>query len=194
MRAAAVALILIVVCWAAALALAGDPQLDAELAQASYSVAPPVTAAAVAPPRADASAAASTMQAYPLPADPAAAVRILNAVQVTPTQPPPVEARTGLHGLPLAPYGLTDCQTASFYRAQAGLPAVFDALTYRESRCQPNVGTWCCSGLLEIHELWIPRLAGCDVFVRSDLYDSQRNMCAASVVYAAQGINAWSTA
>jgi hypothetical protein len=42
--------------------------------------------------------------------------------------------------------------------------------------------------------LWIPRLADCDVFVRSDLYDAQRNACAAAVVYAAQGIDAWSTA
>ena len=112
--------------------------------------------------------------------------------QVTPTVPPP--APVGWNSLPLAPAGLTLCETASFYRQQAGLPERFDGIIWRESNCQPDARNWCCSGLSQIHKLWVSKLAHCGVYVRDDLFDSQRNMCAAAYVLAVQGINAWSTA
>lgn len=189
MRFVAVAAIVLVVAYCAWVALAPQPKLDAELADARYVVAPPATAAVV--PIALEDVPPTSTAPDPARVDPAAAVRVLNAQQVTPTVPP---APVGLHGLPLAPSGLTACETASFYRAQAGLPARFDGIIWRESRCDPTAANWCCSGLLQVHKLWVAELAGCDVYVRDDLFDPQRNMCAASYVYAAQGITAWSTA
>jgi hypothetical protein len=108
------------------------------------------------------------------------------------------KAPTGLGGLSFAPGGLTECQEATFYRVQAGLPEVFDRLAYRESRCQNDVNTWCCYGIWQIHKLWIPQLAVCNIYSIDDYFgdnplDKQRNACAAKVVYEVQGPEAWDT-
>jgi len=88
MRLAAVAAILIFVAWCAALALAGEPKLDAELAQARYYVAPPIAstvAATAAPPAAPIATVPTggmqaTVDALPVRG---------TAYQVTATVPPP---------------------------------------------------------------------------------------------------------
>jgi hypothetical protein len=189
--------ILIFLAWCSAMALAGEPAIGDELNPPVYRVQAPTTGAVTDAP------AASTVPTTParVVASPVSVVEVASvsayaergtAVQVAPTVPPP--APTGLHGLPLAPAGLSACSTAAFYRAQAGLPERFDGIIWRESRCQPGASNWCCSGLSQIHKLWVPKLAGCDVYVRDDLYDPQRNLCAASYVLAVQGIDAWSTA
>ena len=178
-----------------ALDMQEQSQLDAELAEARYYVAAPVAVAATVSSPEDAFPLASTSPPAQVAGPVAVAAFTADrgvAIQVTATVPPP--APVGLHGLPLAPAGLSACETASFYRAQAGLPAIFDTLAYRESRCQPDASNWCCSGLWQIHKLWVARLADCGVYVRADLYDAQRNACAAAYVYAVQGIDAWSTA
>jgi len=105
---------------------------------------------------------------------------------------------TGLFGLPLAPEGLTDCEQAHFYRVQAGLPDIFDHLAFRESGCKNTAHTWCCFGIWQIHKLWIPQLALCDIYSIDDYFgdnpiDKQRNACAATIVLAKQGMHAWDT-
>ncbi|HMJ84239.1 MAG TPA: hypothetical protein VK504_13760 [Vicinamibacterales bacterium] len=177
-----------------ALDMQEQSMLDAPLRAPVYAVSEPVVSTvATSNPQRD---TPTSVVPAPNPVDDFATVDALPvrgvAYQVAATVPPP--APVGLHGLPLAPAGLTACETASFYRAQAGLPAIFDTLAFRESRCQPDASNWCCSGIWQIHKLWVPRLADCGVYVRADLYDAQRNACAAAYVYAVQGIDAWSTA
>lgn len=67
------------------------------------------------------------------------------------------------------------------------------AIAYRESRCQPGASNSCCSGLFQVHAIWIPKAASCGVYSRSDLYNSWKNICVASIIYRTQGMGAWST-
>ena len=67
-------------------------------------------------------------------------------------------------------------------------------IAYRESRCDPNAANSCCTGVLQIHAIWIPKAAMCGVYSRADLKDPWKNICAASIVWRDQGIGAWSTA
>jgi hypothetical protein len=90
MRSVAVAAIILFVAWCAGLALAGDPKLDAELADAAYRVAPPATTTTV--PAGVGESQDLTAPGIPLPADPV--VVVAHPVrgqrwQVTPTEPPP---------------------------------------------------------------------------------------------------------
>jgi len=127
------------------------------------------------------------------------------AVRVNPPAPPPPLVETGLYGLPFAPEGLNDCQEMNFYRVQWGLPAVFDAIGWRESNCrnEDGVHTSCCWGYWQ---LWIglqvqdhrmqPRLAWCDVDHYSDVnsdvpIDKQRQACATAQLYAEDGMSPW---
>lgn len=66
-------------------------------------------------------------------------------------------------------------------------------IAYRESRCQPSASNSCCSGLLQIHYMHVGRSAPCGVYSRSDLYNAERNICAAALVWRAAGYGAWST-
>jgi len=66
-------------------------------------------------------------------------------------------------------------------------------IAYRESRCQPDASNSCCSGVFQIHQIWIPKAGMCGVFSRSDLYDPWKNVCVASIIYRQQGMGAWST-
>lgn len=66
-------------------------------------------------------------------------------------------------------------------------------IAYRESRCQSGASNSCCSGLFQIHRIWIPEAAECGVYSRSDLYDPWKNICTAAIIYRTQGMGAWST-
>lgn len=70
----------------------------------------------------------------------------------------------------------------------------FSKIMYRESRCTPGVTspTNCCRGLLQIHQLHIPNLGVCGVYSKSDLYQADKNVCSAAVVYRrAGGTSPW---
>lgn len=64
-------------------------------------------------------------------------------------------------------------------------------IMYRESRCQPEASNSCCSGLLQMHRMHIPRMAWCGVYTRDDYYDPVKNICAAAVLYGNGGIQHW---
>lgn len=66
-------------------------------------------------------------------------------------------------------------------------------IAYRESRCVPSASNSCCSGVLQIHRIWIPKAASCGVYSRNDLYDPWKNVCVAAIIYRTQGMSAWST-
>lgn len=69
----------------------------------------------------------------------------------------------------------------------------FSKIMWRESRCTPDAANSCCSGLLQIHRLHIPNLGACDVYSRDDLYQPDKNICSAAVVYRlAGGTSPWS--
>lgn len=66
-------------------------------------------------------------------------------------------------------------------------------IAYRESRYQPNVRTWCCYGVFQIHQIhlrWLcPELGIC---TRADLYDPVLNVEAAYALYLRDGWAPWS--
>jgi hypothetical protein len=66
------------------------------------------------------------------------------------------------------------------------------AIAYRESRCQPSAANSCCTGLFQIHQIWIPKAGSCGVYSRADLTDPSRNICVAALIYRSQGMAAWS--
>lgn len=121
--------------------------------------------------------------------------------QVTPTVPPPEPV--GVHGLPFAPDDLSGCDEMMWYAYQFGLPARFEGVGWRESRCRNDVNTWCCYGYwqlyvslhLEDHRLG-PMYAECDITSIEDIFGNepiqkQRNACGARAVYDVQGGSAW---
>jgi hypothetical protein len=65
-------------------------------------------------------------------------------------------------------------------------------IAYRESRCQPSAANSCCTGLFQIHAIWIPEAASCGVYSRADLTDPWANICTAAIIYRSQGMSAWS--
>lgn len=65
-------------------------------------------------------------------------------------------------------------------------------IAYRESRCQPSASNSCCTGVLQIHAIWIPKAASCGVYSRSDLQSAWKNVCVAAIIYRQQGMGAWS--
>jgi hypothetical protein len=117
-------------------------------------------------------------------------------IQVTETLPPPVA--TGLNGLPFAPAGMSGCDEMEFYRAQWGLPQVFDGMGYRESNCRNDVENRCCHGYWQLHESYWSHVPKCEVY---SIYDAQgtsglskqKNACLALHVYGISGCGAWST-
>lgn len=65
-------------------------------------------------------------------------------------------------------------------------------IMYRESRCQPGVSNSCCHGLLQIHEMHVGWMGDCGVYSASDLYNAERNICAAAMLWRkAGGSNPW---
>lgn len=64
----------------------------------------------------------------------------------------------------------------------------------RESRFSPNVRTWCCFGVFQIHQqhlAWLCPLMG--VCTRADLYDPLLNVEAAYALYLRDGFAPWAT-
>lgn len=123
-------------------------------------------------------------------------------IETLPTPLPNV----GIHDLPFAPEGLSNCDEMTFYRVQAGLPARFDALGWRESNCRQELGvhTSCCWGYLQLnislhlrdHRL-VDRYHDCGIFSRQDAdgpepIEKQRHMCAAKALYDLLGFQPWS--
>lgn len=127
------------------------------------------------------------------------------AEQVIPTLPPPTvpPEPVGLHGLPFAPEHLDGCDEMMWYAYQFDLPARFEGVGWRESRCRNNVNTYCCWGYwqlyvslhLQDHRL-APMYAECGIASIEDIFGNepikkQRNACGAAAVYAVQGGSAW---
>lgn len=118
-------------------------------------------------------------------------------VQMTETSPPPPLATT--------PTFSDDCAEMHWYRANAGLPAQFDRIGWRESNCRNEEGvhTSCCWGYWQLNvglHLRDDRLAGryhaCGVYGRTDVDsdtpgDKQRQACAARALYDVVGLSAW---
>lgn len=115
----------------------------------------------------------------------------------------------GLNGLPFAPAGLTGCDEMSFYRQQAGLPDVFDALGYRESRCrnEDGVRTFCCYGYWQNYisshlSRWSAyrqpiiercQVRGADDINSDDPLEKQKQACVTAVVYSISALTPWRT-
>jgi hypothetical protein len=78
----------------------------------------------------------------------------------------------------------------------AGLPARFDQIVWRESRCTPtvvNAGTGAL-GLTQIMPQWIAALCGQHIACsRAQLLDVDTNLAAAAYVFQIQGWQAWAT-
>lgn len=122
------------------------------------------------------------------------------AVRLNPPTTPPVP--TGINGLPLAPENMSNCDEMQFYRIQAGLPAHFDAIGWRESNCrnEPSVKTWCCYGYWQIYwSLHADKLSElCGVGSAWDIngdepLDKQRQACSAKVLFDEVGYQPWAT-
>lgn len=116
------------------------------------------------------------------------------------TDPPASAPTTTVSG----PTGLTGCDLMQWHRINVGLPAYFDRIVYRESRCiaDPSVRTYCCVGPLQLyvslhlrdHRL-APRYAECGVRSERDVdgpgEDIARHYCAAKALYDVVGDDAW---
>jgi len=120
-------------------------------------------------------------------------------VQVTETQPPPPPPVQG------APAGLSNCDEMHWYRANAGLPARFDAIGWRESNCrnEDGVHTSCCYGYWQLNVglhmrdgRIAPKYRACGVDSYTDVNsdtpgDKLRQACAAKALYDVVGLSAW---
>lgn len=105
------------------------------------------------------------------------------------------------------PHFENDCVEMAYYRQAAGLPAHFDQIGYRESRCrnEDSVHTSCCYGWFQLNvslHLRDHRLVGpyhaCGVYSYADVNsdtqdDKQRQACAAKALYSVVGYSAWRT-
>jgi len=133
---------------------------------------------------------------------PAPATTIVQAATVTEpalrVSPPPVPSTI--------PIFADDCAEMTWYRIQAGLPAVFDRLGWRESRCQNYVTspTNCCRGWLQLdiklhlrdHRLGWRYRDNCGVHSIPDAFGDnpsakQKHMCAAKQLYDVMGLSPW---
>lgn len=104
-----------------------------------------------------------------------------------------------------APAGLTGCNEMSWYRIEAGLPAVFDRLGARESRCTntDRVRTSCCYGYWQLAIGLHLRTAAtrdayrvCGVTTFDDInsntpHDKKASACATAVLYHRNGLAPW---
>lgn len=127
-------------------------------------------------------------------------------VQIKPPPPPPPPPTTLPPPSMYAPPGLSDCDEMTWYRIDAGLPAAFDGIGWRESNCRNEdaVRTFCCHGYWQLytslhlrdHRL-APRMAACGVSSHYDLNsdtpeDKKRQACAAKALYDVVGTSPWS--
>lgn len=120
-----------------------------------------------------------------------------SSFQVTQPPAPPTTTRVD------EPEDLTGCDLMQWHRINVGLPAYFDRIVYRESRCtaDPSVRTYCCVGPLQLyvslhlrdHRL-APRYHACGVKSERDVDgpdDVARHYCAAKALYDVVGDDAW---
>ena len=96
----------------------------------------------------------------------------------------------------------SDCEEMSWYRADVGLPAVFDRIGWRESNCrnEDGVHTSCCYGWWQIHRMHMGGEFGrrCGAWSVNDINsdtpgDKRRQACAAKLLYDMAGLSPWST-
>ena len=101
---------------------------------------------------------------------------------------------------------LDACDEMHAYREAAGLPEVFDAIGYRESRCRNDVTspTGCCFGWLQLYlssSLSAPGyrdgVLACGVTQVSDIRGTgdaakRGQMCVAKVMFDVSGLRPWS--
>lgn len=105
---------------------------------------------------------------------------------------------------PVAPTS-DPCEEMAWYRKSVGLPARFDSIGYRESRCilSPNVRTSCCVGWWQLnvglhlrdHRL-VDKYHACGVYSYRDVDgpgDQMRHACATKALFDTVGYSAWST-
>ena len=112
-----------------------------------------------------------------------------SAVRLDPPKPPPVLWTTeAVNGR------CVGLMTALQYWDPGWDEVRMSGIAYRESRCDPNASNSCCSGMFQIHRIWIDDAAMCGVRTRADLYDPWKNVCTASIIFREQGMSAWSTA
>ena len=106
-----------------------------------------------------------------------------------------------------APEGLDDCDEMEWYRIDAGLPATFDRIGWRESNCKNYVtsSTGCCRGWLQLdvnlhlrdHRIGPRYRDNCDVHQISDVFgdtpeQKRKHMCAARQLHDVMGTQPWS--
>jgi len=125
-------------------------------------------------------------------------------VEPDPTIPPPAPARERSTSSQAAPSQSSSVSSSG--NSCTGLIGTLSAyspgwdvnrmaqIAYRESRCQASASNSCCTGVLQIHQIWIPKAGECGVYSRADLTDPSKNVCVAAIIYRTQGIGAWSTA
>ena len=106
---------------------------------------------------------------------------------------------------PVTPEGLDNCAEARWYADQAGLPASFDRIIWRESNCrqETEVRTSCCVGWLQLNaDLHVrdhrlrDAYAACNVFGNTDVdgpeaHEKRQQMCAAAALYGLLGTQPW---
>lgn len=106
---------------------------------------------------------------------------------------------------PPVPQFSDPCEEMSFYRQQAGLPERFDAIGFRESRCNNTVTsrTGCCFGYWQnylsshLRASYRERIVNeCGVTQVSDIrgdspQQKQRQACVTKVVYDISGFSPW---
>lgn len=129
------------------------------------------------------------------------AVRLDPPASVEVPMPDPVPAQT----VQYAPPGLSNCDEMHWYRVDAGLPARFDSLGWRESNCRNEEGvhTFCCWGYWQLYtslhlkdNRLAPKMHACGVYSRFDLDsdtpgDKKRQACAAKALYDQEGYAPW---
>lgn len=97
------------------------------------------------------------------------------------------------------------CDEMSWYRQRVGLPAVFDSIGWRESRClnRDDVRTYCCYGWWQLYpslhirdHRMAPKMSACGVKSYADINsdtpeDKTRQACYAKALYDTVGLSAW---
>ena len=125
------------------------------------------------------------------------AIRLNNATQETPLQPPPKSL--------FNPERLTGCAEMEWYRNYVGLPETFNGLGWRESNCRNDVRTFCCYGYWQVYiSLWLSSNSSyrnalinvCGISGVESIYglsDSQKfaQACAVKVAYDISGLQPW---
>ena len=129
----------------------------------------------------------------------AAAVPTEVAVRLDPPAVPTTDQ------VPAVPSFASDCDEMHWYRVDAGLPARFDQIGWRESNCrnEDGVHTSCCYGWWQLNvslhlrdARLAPRYRACGVDSLTDVNsdtpeDKRRQACAAKALYDVVGLSAW---